>query len=219
MSIPLHDYRAIITTQADNPQEVAEFYLFRKRLFVDRCGWGLPFDELGERDQFDTHRTEYCLLYHEGVLVAGFRAIRTDFPYLAQTIFPQLASFRPFPCSTVAWEISRFGVMAPHSERLVARINYALMFKFAQMRRASSLVAIADLTYERFLSVLGIQTHRYGPPQEIGRNAFGEPLVAVAGEIPLHNQSTLRAAYFAELSKNLEITDAAYVFGRSLVSA
>lgn len=219
MSIPLHNYRAIITTQAENPQEVAEFYLFRKRLFVDRCGWGLPFDELGERDQFDTPRTEYCLLYLEEALVAGFRAIRTDLPYLAQTIFPQLASFRPFPLSAAAWEISRFGVMASHNERVIARINYALMFRFAQMRRASSLVAIADLTYERFLSVLGIKTRRYGLPQEVGCNAFGEPLVAVAGEIPLHDQSVLRVAYFAEISKNLEITDAAYVFGRSLVPA
>ena len=219
MSIPLREYRAIITTQADDPQEVAKFYLFRKRLFVDKCGWELPFDELGERDQFDTPHTEHCLLYHEGVLVAGFRAIRTDFPYLAQTVFPQLASLRPFPCTTAAWEISRFGVMTSRNERVVARINYALMFRFAEMRRASSLVAIADLTYERFLSVLGIKTHRYGSPQEIGRNAFGEPLIAVAGEIPLHDQSALRAAYFAEISKNLEITDAAYVLGRSLVSA
>lgn len=98
-------------------------------------------------------------------------------------------------------------------------MNYALMFKFAQMRNASSLVAIADLAYERFLSVLGIKTHRYGPPQEIGRNAFGESLVAVAGEIPLHDQDALRTAYFAEISQNLEITDAAHVLGRSLVSA
>lgn len=219
MSIPLREYRAIITTQADNPQEVAEFYLFRKRLFVDQCGWGLPVDDFGERDQFDTPHTEYCLLYKKDALVAGFRAIRTDLPYLAQTIFPQLAKFRPFPRSTAAWEISRFGVMASRNERAVARINYALMFRFAEMRRASSLVAIADLTYERFLSVLGIKTLRYGPPQEIGRNAFGDPLVAVAGEIPLHDQDALRVSYFAEISGNLEITDAAHVFGRSLVPA
>lgn len=219
MSIPLHEYKAIITTQAAAPQEVAQFHLFRKQLFVDKCGWELPFDELGERDQFDRPYTEYGLIYREDVLVAGFRAIRTDFPYLAQTVFPQLALSRSFPCTRSAWEISRFGVMTSHNERAVARINYALMFKFAEIRRASSLVAIADLTYERFLSVLGIKTHRYGPPQEIGRNAFGESLVAVAGEIPLHDQSALRTAYFAEISKNLEITDAAYVLGRSLVSA
>ncbi|TXH84776.1 MAG: hypothetical protein E6Q77_01915 [Rhizobium sp.] len=219
MSIPLHEYRAIITTQADTPQEVAQFYLFRKRLFVDKCGWDLPFNELGERDQFDKPYTEYCLVYHEDGLVAGFRAIRTDLPYLGQTIFPQLAGFRPFPRTPAAWEISRFGVMTSRNERTVARINYALMFKFAEMRRAASLVAIADLTYERFLSVLGIKTRRYGPPREIGRNALGQPLIAVAGEIPLHDQNVLRAAYFAEISKNLETTDAANVFGRSLVSA
>lgn len=219
MSIPLREYRAIITTQAATPQEVAQFYLFRKRLFVDKCGWNLPFNELGERDQFDKPDTEYCLVYHEDALIAGFRAIRTDRPYLGQTVFPQLASSRSFPRTPAAWEISRFGVMTLSGERSIARMNYALMFKFAQMRNASSLVAIADLTYERFLSVLGIKTHRYGPPQEIGRNAFGESLIAVAGEIPVHDQDTLRTAYFAEISQNLEITDAAHVFGCSLVSA
>lgn len=219
MSIPLRQYRAIITTEADNPKEVARFYLFRKWLFVDKCGWELPFDDGGERDQFDRPDTEYGLLYSEDALVGGFRAIRTDRPYLAQTVFPQLATLRPFPRSVDAWEISRFGVMASHNERAVARINYAFMFRFAEIRQASSLVAIADLTYERFLSLLGIKTHRYGPAQEIGRNTFGEPLITVAGEIPLLAQEALRIAYFAEISKNLEIDDAAHVFGRSLVSA
>ena len=219
MSIPLRQYRAIITTEADSPKEVAGFYLFRKGLFVDKCGWALPFDKDGERDQFDRPDTEYGLLYSEDSLIAGFRAIRTDRPYLAQTAFPQLATFRPFPRSVDAWEISRFGVMALHNERAVARINYALMFRFAEIRQASSLVAIADLTYERFLSLLGIKTRRYGPPQEIGRRAFCEPLITVAGEIPLLAQEALRIAYFAEISNNLEIDDAAHVFGRSLVSA
>lgn len=219
MSIPLHEYRAIITTQADNPKEVAALFRFRKQLFVEKCGWVLPSDESGERDQFDRPDTEHCLLYRDEILVGGFRAIRTDRPYLAQTIFPQLASVRPFPNSTSVWEISRFGVMASRGERATARINYALMFKFAEIRHATALVAIADLTYERFLSLLGIKTHRYGPPREIGRDAFGEELIAVAGEIPLHDQNAPRLAYFAEISKHLEIHDATHVFGRSLVSA
>lgn len=219
MSIPLRSYKAIITTECAAPNEVAGFYRFRKQLFVDKCGWELPFDTYGERDQFDRTDTEYCLLYREGMLIGGFRAIRTDFPYLAQAIFPQLASGRPFPRSPLAWEISRFGVLSAHNDRAAAKINYALMFRFARMRSASSLVAIADLAYERFLSALGVRTLRYGPPQHIGRNAFGETLTAVAGEIPLRGQDVARLAYFDDIASSLEIDDATHVLGRSLVPA
>lgn len=219
MSIPPRGYRAIIASERAAPNQVAEFFQFRKRLFVDKCGWELPFDRFGERDQFDRADTEYGLLYREEVLIAGFRAIRTDFPYLAQSIFPQLASTRPFPHSASAWEISRFGVLSANSDRAIARINYALMFRFAELRRATSLVAIADLIYERFLTALGVRTVRYGPPQEIGRNTFGDPLTAVAGEIPLRDQDAARLAYFHDIANHLEIDDATHVLGRSLVPA
>ncbi|OQW59451.1 MAG: hypothetical protein A4S14_05675 [Proteobacteria bacterium SG_bin9] len=219
MSIPPHEYRAIITTEVAHPKEVADFFRFRKWLFIDRCGWRLPFTAAGERDQFDGADTEYCLLYDRDRLIGGFRAIRTDFPYLAEGVFPELATVRPFPRTPLAWEISRFGVLSGNNDRTAAKLNYALMFKFAALKRATCLVAIADLTYERFLAMLGVQTSRYGPPQEIGRNAFGEPLMAVAGEISLHAQDPARMSYFADIANNLEITDATHVLGRPLVSA
>ena len=106
----LDRYRALITTEERDPPSVQAMFRLRKRLFVDHCGWMLSTTGEVERDQFDTWYTEHCLLFCGADLVGGFRAIRTDYPYLTQSIFPQLA-VRRFPNRRNVWEISRFGVL------------------------------------------------------------------------------------------------------------
>jgi acyl homoserine lactone synthase len=93
------------------------------------------------------------------------------------------------------------------------------MFWFARTRGARALVALADLTYERFLWRLGVRTRRYGEPQTIGANASGKPIVAVAGEIPLAAQCGRRFEGLTHLVQELEIIDEALVLGRECVSA
>src|SRR5258708_39515650 len=93
-----------------------------------------------ERDQFEPWCTEHCLLFSGSDLVGGFRAIRTDYPYLTQSVFPQLA-VRRFPNRRNGWEISRFGVLPAAAEARSAPLNYALMFRFAALRSARGLVA------------------------------------------------------------------------------
>ena len=67
-------------------------FRLRKRLFVDQCGWMLSTTGDVERDQFDVWYTEHCLLFRDADLVGGFRAIRTDYPYLTQSVFPSSPS-------------------------------------------------------------------------------------------------------------------------------
>src|SRR5258708_35480968 len=98
-----------------------------------------------ERDQFEPWCTEHCLLFCGSDLVGRFRAIRTDYPYLSQSVVPQLA-VRRFPNRRNVWEISRFGVLPADAEARSARLNYALMFRFAELRGAEALVAMADLS-------------------------------------------------------------------------
>ena len=133
-------------------------------------------------------------------------------------MFPQLATGR-FPSDPDAWEISRFGVVTATAPAYVARLNYALMFRFAELRGAEALVALADLTYERFLSRMGIRTRRYGPPQVIGRDRDGRPLTALAGEIPLDLAENPGLTKFLDLGRQLEIHDATYVLGRARIPA
>jgi N-acyl-L-homoserine lactone synthetase len=218
MPHPLDQYHALITTEARDPGRVHAMLRLRKRLFVDHSGWMLSTVGDVERDQFDAWYTEHCLLYCGTDLVGGFRAIRTDYPYLTQSVFPQLA-VRRYPNRRNVWEISRFGVLPAAAEARSARLNYALMFRFAELREAEALVAMADLSYERFLQRMSIKTRRFGPPQVIGADRRGLPLTAVAGEIPISQSDNPGLSKFLDLGRQLEISDATHVLGRSSVPA
>jgi acyl homoserine lactone synthase len=211
-------FQATYCTERQNPSIVDALFKFRKTLFVDALGWTLDVQNGRERDQFDTEAAVYCALFEKSRLVGGFRAIRTDSDYLARSIFPHLAKLKEFPQRPDVWEISRFGVLPGQERRIAAKINYSLMFHFAQRRAATSLVAVVDLTYERFLGLLGIRTRRYGPPQVIG-NARGAEIWAVAGEIPLAEQTDPRFHAHLALTKQVEINDDTLVLGRRRVSA
>lgn len=214
----LDGYHALITREELDPAHVGAMLRLRKRLFVDHCGWLLSTTGDVERDQFDSWYTEHCLLFSGAELVGGFRAIRTDYPYLTKSVFPQLA-VRRFPSRRDAWEISRFGVLPCDARSRTARVNYALMFRFAELRGAAALVALADLSYERFLTRMDIRTRRYGPPQVIGNDRMGRPLTALAGEIPLGLSDNPGLTKFLDLGRQLEIHDASHVLGRSSIPA
>lgn len=218
MPHPRERYHALITTEDIDPAHVQAMLRLRKRLFVDQCGWMLNTVGDLERDQFDVWYTEHCLLFRGPELVGGFRAIRTDYPYLTQAVFPQLA-VRRFPNRRTVWEISRFGVLPSVGEARTARLNYALMFRFAELRGAEALVAMADLTYERFLQRMNIRTRRFGPPQVIGVDRHGVELSALAGEIPINKTDNPDLGGFLDLGRKLEISDATHVLGRASIPA
>ncbi len=211
--------RAIFCQALDEPDIVSELQRFRKRLFIDHAGWDLETTDDREVDQFDRPETIHCALYVGDLLVGGFRAIRTDSPYLAKSVFPQLASIREYPSRRDAWEITRFGILPNYASDSLARLNYGLMFLFAEMRQATSLVAIADLTYERYLRAIGIRTRRYGPPQIVGKDRFGRDHLCVAGEIPVTDQSATRVAPLIALTRSIEVHDATLVRRSTAISA
>ena len=192
-----------------------EFGAFRKRLFIDNLGWRLSAENDVELDEFDTDRAEYGLIYAGGSIVAGFRAIQTTYPYLAATHFPDLAKLRKFPVRQDYYEISRFGILAATQQLNLGLLNYALMFEFARRRNAAALIAIADLAHERLLRAIGIRTRRYGPPGIVGKDNAGEDIIAVAGEIPLSEQSThLSSRLISLLENQVELKDETHIFGR-----
>jgi N-acyl-L-homoserine lactone synthetase len=211
--------RAVFCTEEQNHRLVDELFRFRKTLFVDNLGWDLTVAEGRERDQFDSDAAVHCGLLRNGGLIAGFRAIRTDGPYLARSVFPQLATFAPYPQRHDVWEISRFGVLPEEAGSVTARLLYALMFRFAYRCGATALVALADLRYERFLTQLGIRTRRYGPPQAVGTDETGKALWLVAGDIPLANQRGWRFEALIRLADGMEIDDETLVLGSDRLSA
>lgn len=212
-------YSAILCTRDQNAAIVDDFDKFRKRLFVDRLGWRLSIKDDRESDQFDTDAAIYGVLFKNDELVGGFRAIRTDHEYLAQSVFADLATLRPFPRRADVWEISRFGVLPGASPLEAAKMNYRAMLYFARDRQATALVAVVDLVHERLLATVGIRTRRYGPPQTIGISISGRPIEGVAGEIPLAEQNGERFRALIAGMKHLEVKDETVVLGRSRVSA
>jgi len=208
---------AIIFHEQANLEMAAALFRFRKTLFVDERGWKLPVCADAETDQFDTHYANYCALLSGDTIVGGFRAIRCDHPYLARDMFPHLATTRPYPDRADYWEISRFGV--PRCYRRYGVVLYAVMLRFAEMRRAKALVAVADLSHERLLSQIGIRTRRYGPPVWLGVEQSAEPLQIVAGEIPIGEQDRKRLQSLRTRADAVEIRDDTVVWRPTAVSA
>ncbi|HET6388300.1 acyl-homoserine-lactone synthase [Hyphomicrobium sp.] len=200
-----------------NPALVREFQEFRKRLFVDTLQWDLAVFGNLEIDQFDGATATYCAIYADDKLISGFRAIRCDHEYLALSVFPQLATERPYPRAPDMWEISRLGVQPPDLN--VAGVTYAVMLHLAQQRGAKALVALVDLCHERLLRQIGIKTRRYGSPQYIGDDRRGRRLTAVAGEIPILEQGGEAYEALMDLLQTIEIIDETLVFRREAVQS
>lgn len=211
-------FRATFCTEEQNPDVVDQLFCLRKVLFVDTLNWELLVHDGRERDQFDTQATVHCGLFRNGNLVAGFRGMRTDQPYLAEAVFPQLAAFRPYPKRHDIWEISRLGMLPAEKGVTTGRILYSLMFYFAHRFSAKSLVALGEVKQERLLTQLGIKTRRYGPPQDL-YVGIKEKISIVAGETPVGIQSGHRFEALLKLLDNVEIKDETLVLGSERLSA
>jgi N-acyl-L-homoserine lactone synthetase len=211
--------RAVFCTEDQNPDVVDQLFQFRKELFVDNMHWDLPVQQGRERDQFDTEATVHCALFRNGKIVAGFRGIRTDKPYVAQTIFPWLATFTPYPRRRDTWEISRLGVLSSESGLNTGRTLYSLMFYLAHRYGAKTLVALGELKQERLLTLLGVRTRRYGPPQAHAMGEGHRPIWIVAGATPIGDQRGERFEQLLNCMNNVEIDDETLVLRSDRLSA
>jgi N-acyl-L-homoserine lactone synthetase len=210
-------YRAAFFSAATRPDLTLSLFRLRNALFVRELGWTLAVENGHERDEFDTDDAVYCVLWADGQMIGCFRAISCDRPYLAHRIFSHLATDRPFPMSADYVEISRFGVLAAH--RQASTVLYSLMIRFALARDASALVALAELAHERLLNRIGLSTSRYGDVQIVGFHDDGRWILAVAGEIPIPRTPSPAFRTLLDLTKTMEISDEASIFGRERLSA
>lgn len=184
-------------------------------MFVDNLGWALKVHEGREQDEFDRRDATLFALLRGTNVVGCFRAVRCDRPYLSREIFPCLATNIAYPQTGDCWEISRLAV----SERNAASVLYAAMLDFGWSRRARALVALVDLGHERMLRSMQIHTCRYGAPTIVGFSRSGRPIRAVAGEIPLGDQSPQLRHAVTQILKHMEVADETLVLGPDRVSA
>jgi len=210
-------YTATFFSAARRPDLAEALFRLRYALFVRELGWSLSVDSGHERDQFDTDDAIYCGLSIGGEMIGCFRAIGCERPYLAQTIFPHMATHKPFPTCAGYVEISRFGVVAAH--RQAGTVLYSLLIRFALARNAVGLVALAELNHERLLNRIGLPTSRYGNAQIVGFRDDGAWILAVAGEIPIPQEPTPALRALLSLTQFMEISDEASIFGCERLSA
>lgn len=218
MSRSPDEYRVRYFTIESAGESFLQLARLRTRIFIDQEGWNLKTRDGLETDQFDHMWANYCLLEHKGRPVGGFRAIRTDKPYLLDGVFAEMAPQTGYPRSPRAWEISRFGILKD-TGRAAGLILYAAMFEFARREEAAQLVALADLAHERLLHRLGIQTMRYSDVCVVGRDVRGRPVRAVAGLIPVFSQWASLERFFSPLLGKALIDDRRHVQGSDRVSA
>ena len=212
-------YHAIIFEGWRNPAEVIAQQQFRKRLFVDELGWDLVHKDGLEYDEFDTANAIFCSLYLGDEIMGCWRAVRTTNEYLGKKIFPQLATLRPYPSHPDIWEISQLGVIRHPQRPLSGEHIYSLMFHFACTRNVQSLCGVVSPIHNRNFLISGIKTRRYGPPQEVARDARGRPITVFFGEIRMSDQLTEPLNNVLNSIKRLELQDDGLVFGRTPVSA
>lgn len=215
-----NNYKAIVFRKRDDPSLYQELGIFRKALFVDRLNWDLSITPDGrEEDSFDTSDATYAVLFVDERIIGTFRAIRTDKPYLAMGVFPELASVKAYPKRVDVWEISRFGALPAREYLTTAGVLYALMFKYALTRNIQSLVAVTDLVHERYLAKQHIRTRRFGIPVRFGNASSPARFNLVAGEIPIRDQDKLHLANLMSNLNGVPIDDKTLVLGRSRLQA
>ncbi len=211
---------AAICRAASRSAVARDFMTLRKKCFIDELGWPLREENGLEVDEFDRPDALILALYVGEICVGGWRAIRCDHPYLAQSIFPALATAEAYPEQTDCWEISRLCAMSkPESGVNIAMLVYGLMLRFAHENKIRALVAVTDLTHERLLKRIGIRTRRYGSPQIVDLDHRGQPIKAVAGEISMAAQDEAVLASLLLHTQHMDIFDEALVLGPQRVSA
>ena len=218
-AVPHRCLRTVFCSETDTPDRVASILRFRKRILVDRLGWRLHVENGQECDEFDTPHAVHCAVLSGDEIIACFRAIRTDRPYLARSKFPFLATTHPYPVNPLIWEISRLAVSETARPFEVLLYAYSAVFHFARIRGAISLVAFAEVAKERLVTRIGIKTKLLGDPAEIGTDAYGRPILCVAGELPLRDQGGPRFEKLMSYVAKMEIDDAATVLGRASIPA
>jgi N-acyl-L-homoserine lactone synthetase len=211
--------QAYIFRALDNESRAEDVARFRKQLFVDTLKWNIEVTSEREQDAFDRDDTVYAALYRNSRVIGAYRAIRSDHPYLAEVVFPDLATTRTYPKRYDTWEISRFGVLPSEARNGAANVLYALMFHFALIRSVSSLVAVTDLVHEKYLSRLGVKSRRFGKPQPYDLTGGNTVRQLVAGEIPIRRQDEAPIQFLLSTLNGVPIHDQTLVFGRRRIQA
>lgn len=106
---------------------VANFFKFRKQIFIDQMSWPLHHAEGIEFEQYDTFDTAYVIAHRNGEVMGGARLKRTDklygegrvvYSYMIRDAhlgllpgMPNDLCYKSPPVDPRSWELTRFASM------------------------------------------------------------------------------------------------------------
>lgn len=150
-------------------------FRLRHEVFKERLKWDVGSMSGQERDNFDDLDPVYIVCEEDGEVLGSWRLLPTTGPYMLKNVFPELLHGADAPVGEDVWEISRFAVskrVAGNDSlgtiRKVTNLLLEELFKFAERRNISRIVAVSDVRFERILKRAGLLTTRFGPPLQIG---------------------------------------------------
>ncbi|THD51689.1 acyl-homoserine-lactone synthase [Phenylobacterium sp.] len=160
-----------LVTAADRstyPDQLAEMYRERKRVFVDRLRWEVPVvDGEFEIDQFDTEGAVYFLaLSADGTQLGSARLLPSTAPHLLSEVFPHLCE-HGVPRGEEVWEITRMctapGLAEPRAVRQRLMVG---MVEFALLNGIRRYTLVSHMAYLSAILAIGWDCAPLGLPQE-----------------------------------------------------
>jgi N-acyl-L-homoserine lactone synthetase len=155
----------------DFAHSLLEMHHDRKRVFVDRLGWGLPSRQSWlEVDEFDSEFAVYLIARapdtgrHEGSL----RLLPSTKPHMLASVFPSLCA-NGVPVSDHCWEISR--LVAPPGETRgaalvrVYRLLALAVVEFALLNGIQHYSLVTEAHRVPALLSVGWDVHPLGLPE------------------------------------------------------
>ena len=164
--------------QAGKTRLLFDMHRLRKRVFKDRMGWDVRFDQDGlEVDQFDLPDTVYLLaLDPEHRVIGNWRLLPATGPTMIRDVWPQFLDGLHMPRAPDVWETSRFAVdsLEGGSAHGAAQVNRATQELFCGLTELCLLCGIReiftmyDMRIARLLRRLDCEPRAVSPRIRIG---------------------------------------------------
>lgn len=150
-------------------------FRLRYQAFGERLGWEVKAQDGLEIDEYDDAHSRYLLLTDQRRVLGGWRLRPTTRPYMLADIFPQLLYGQRAPRHPCVWEVSRFAIDTEGDRQThfgfnaAARELLSATARYALDNGIDRYVMVASAGAERLYRNVGLQVHRYGPPQRVGK--------------------------------------------------
>lgn len=158
----------IIVAKANDPaldhKLLRGMFRLRYRVFHQRLGWKVEWHEGIERDGFDDLDPIYMVARNKQKEVEGcWRMLPTTGSYMLKNTFPQLLAGDQVPVAEDVWELSRFAVVLPETDKSAQSVLNGVTFEmirsvfdFAKQHNIRQYVTVTSVALERLLKRLGL---------------------------------------------------------------